>query len=98
MSVSELRNLDSESLEGLSSLDVQLQTLLKPVYERVVESIDEDDDTPEGKRQRLADLQTRSACTTCRELLAQRAEALRQIVPVPPVDAAPPLPPAAQPS
>lgn len=100
MSVSELRNLDSESLEGLSSLDAQLQTLLKPVYERVVERIDEDDDTPEGKRQRLADLQTRSACTACRELLAQRAEALRQIVPVPvPVETPPPpVPPAAQPS
>jgi hypothetical protein len=93
MSITELRNLDSESLEGLSSLDAQLQTLLKPVYERVVESIADDSDTAEGKRQRLADLVTRSACTSCRELLAQRADALRQIVPVP-VEAPPPAPPA----
>ena len=98
-SVNELRNLDAESLEGLQSLDAQLQALLKPVYERVVERIDEDDDTPEGKRQRLADLFTRSACASCRELLSQRAEALRPVTPVP-VEAPPPVPatPTAQPS
>lgn len=100
MSVSELRNLDSESLEGLKSLDAQLQTLLKPVYERAVERIDEDDDTLEGKRQRLADLLTRSACTSCRELLSQRIDALRQVAPVP-VETPPPevpAPPSVQPS
>ena len=98
-SVNELRNLDSESLEGLHSLDAQLQALLKPVYERVVERINEDDDTAEGKRQRLADLFTRSACASCRELLSQRAEALRPVAPVP-VESPPPVPapPSTQPS
>lgn len=96
MSVSELRNLDSESLEGLKSLDAQLQTLLKPVYERAIERIEEDSDSFEGKRQRLADLQTRSACTSCRELLSQRIDALRQVAPVPATEpVAPPPPPPA---
>ena len=77
MTVPELRSLDAESLESLSSLDGQLQQMLKPVYERALERILESDETDEGKRQRLTDLMTRSACKSCREVLAPLIEQLR---------------------
>lgn len=101
-SVNELRNLDSESLDSLNSLESQLQTLLKPVYERAAERILENDDTIEAKRQRLGDLFVRSACLPCRQALSQRAESLREppSVASPPSGAAPgtPSPVAAPPA
>ncbi|MGQ0530352.1 MAG: hypothetical protein ACT4PG_11190, partial [Panacagrimonas sp.] len=77
MTVPELRSLDSESLESLSSLDAQLQQMLKPVYERAIERVLESQDSDEGKRQRLTDLMTRSACTSCREVLAPQIQQLQ---------------------
>lgn len=77
LSVNELRALDAESLDALNSLDSQLQALLKPVYERAIERIVDGDESLDGQQQRLADLFTRSACTSCRQLLSSRVEALR---------------------
>lgn len=88
VTVPELRALDSESMESLSSLDVQLQQLLKPAYERAIERVLETEETPEAKRQRLTDLFSRSACTSCRQLLSAQAEALRAL-PEPAVEPAP---------
>lgn len=96
MSAGELRTLDSESLESLNSLGAQLEALLVPVYERAVERILENGDSIEGKRQRIADLITRSACTDCRERLGRRLETLVNAAPLPvetpPAPTAPPVP------
>ena len=79
-SVNELRALDADSLDALNSLDSQLQALLQPVYARAVERIAEGEESAEGKVQRLSDLFTRSACTSCRQLLSERAEQLRAAI------------------
>lgn len=92
MAVNELRTLDTESLDSLRTLDAQLQQMLKPTYERASERILENGDSPDGKRQRLADLMTRSVCASCRELLASRIEALKALPPPP--EAAPAATPA----
>jgi hypothetical protein len=85
MSAGELRSLDPDSMEPLTSLDSQLETLLKPVYERVAERILEGDENVAGKRERLNDLVARSACTGCRQMLTARVNAL-------PPDAPPSVP------
>lgn len=90
MSAGELRSLDPDSLEPLTSLDAQLEALLKPVYERAAGHLLESDEDVAGKRQRLMDLVARSACTPCRQFLTERANALPPDVPPPaPIDVPP---------
>lgn len=97
LSVPELRAIDSESLESLTSLDSQLQQMLKPAYERAIERVLETDETPDAKRQRLTDLFSRSACMSCRQLLSAQAEALRAL-PQPAPETAPTSVPSGEPA
>lgn len=77
LAVSELRTLDPSNLESLNTLSSQLQQMLVPAYERVATRIEEGEEPPEGKRERLGDLISRSACEPCRRLLGERSEAIR---------------------
>lgn len=102
MTVPELKALDSESLDSLTSLDAQLQLMLRPTYERAADRILESDETLVGKRERLTDLTTRSACTQCRQVLAQKLASVPPDPPPPPPPVLAPVPvlqpPAATPS
>lgn len=88
MAVPELRSLDAESLDSLTTLDAQLQQMLRPAYERAIERVLETDEPADAKRQRLTDLFSRSACLSCRQLLSAQAEALR-VAPPPASEAGP---------
>jgi hypothetical protein len=77
MSVNELRSLDAQSLEPLSSLGSQLQQLLLPGYTRVAEAIVASTDPAEAKLQKLGEMSARSACRSCREYLDQQSAGLR---------------------
>ncbi len=76
LSVQALRQLDDTSLASLLSLDSQLQQMLRPAYARIVERILEDSDTRESHLLRLNDLIARSACQSCRVLLADKIASL----------------------
>ncbi|MGQ0698765.1 MAG: hypothetical protein ACT4PZ_11055 [Panacagrimonas sp.] len=89
LTVRELKALDTESLESLSSLDAQLQQMLLPTYERAADRILESEESLNGKRERLGDLMTRSACGQCKQMLTQKIAAVPAEVPVAPVEPVP---------
>ncbi|MGQ0501598.1 MAG: hypothetical protein ACT4P0_03150 [Panacagrimonas sp.] len=89
MTVPELKALDAESLESLNSLDAQLQQMLLPTYVRAADRIIESEESTAGKRERLSDLMTRSACLKCREALALKLAAVPVDVPPAPAVVAP---------
>lgn len=82
MTIPELKAADPDSLQTLTGLEAQLQQMLLPAYEHIVERILHSDDTVEGKIERLSDLFARSACLSCRQLLSSQVQVLRQPPPV----------------
>ncbi len=81
LAVHDLQALDKANLDSLYSLDSQLQQMLRPAYARIIERILEDSDTKQSQRLRLTDLIARSACSSCRELLAAKADTLIEVEP-----------------
>lgn len=85
LTLSEAKMLDSQNLEAVNSLSAQLQQMLLPSYGQILDTIEAAAEPVQGKLDRIADLNARSACAACKQVFLQRSEALRASLAPPPV-------------
>src|SRR5690606_40816493 len=91
----DLKTLDATSLKSLTHLAEQLDAMLAAGYTRIARGIENDAVTAaDARAAQLAALAERTACDSCRTLLAQKAESVRNSAVPAPVAA----PPAAEPA
>jgi hypothetical protein len=78
MTVGDIRNLDTQSVESLSNLDHQLTEMLLPSYQQMADRIEGETAALDSKLGTLNGLAARTACSACAEALRQKGEALKQ--------------------
>ncbi len=77
LATGDLKNLDAPNLESLSSLTVQLETMLDTGYGRIASAIETRNEPIEARLSELNSLAEHTACGTCKVQLQQRVDALR---------------------
>jgi hypothetical protein len=76
-SMSDIRNLDVQSLDSLDNLDEQLSTMLLSTYRRVARRVATEDGPADARITTLNALAAQTPCAPCAELLSARAVELQ---------------------
>ena len=96
LSIGDLSTLDGQSLESLTNLSAQLETMLDAGYMNIAQSVDRNPIPADEQIARLSALADRTACVTCKTTLQQKIDLLRAATVSAPVQpTAPTAPPAA---
>lgn len=77
LSVGDLARLDAQSLESLTSLATQLESMLDAGYMHIAQNLNRSAMPPEAQIAQLTELGDRTSCIQCKKSLQQKIDALQ---------------------